>query len=110
MGRDARRLLERVREMVQDASTKGERVSTASERASSVAERLARRLDASASDAEALVVRLAPVGEPMPIGSAVAPELRLVDDEPPALPEAASERPDERGESHDHDDDAEQRP
>ena len=75
---DVRRLLERVLEMVQDASVKGERVSTASERASSVAERLARRLDGNASDAEALVVRLAPVGEPVPLA---APDLRLIDEE-----------------------------
>src|SRR6185369_3870922 len=79
MERDVRRLLERVLEMVQDASVKGERVSTASERASSVAERLARRLDGNASDAEALVVRLAPVGEPVALP---APDLRLIDEDP----------------------------
>ena len=79
LGRDVRRLLERVLEMVQDASVKGERVSTASERASSVAERLARRLDGNASDAEALVVRLAPVGEPVALP---APDLRLIDEDP----------------------------
>ena len=104
---DVRRLLERVLEMVQDASVKGERVSNASERASSVAERLARRLDANASDAEALVVRLAPVGEPTPISAVGAPELWLVDDEPPATPESSGERP---GEPHEHGDDAEERP
>jgi methyl-accepting chemotaxis protein len=101
LGREVRRLLERVLEMVQDASVKGERVSTASERASSVAERLARRLDGNASDAEALVVRLAPVGEPVPLS---APDLRLIDDEPFA--------PDERSESvekYEHPD-AEQQP
>jgi hypothetical protein len=82
---DTTRLIERVLEMVQDAIRKGERVSTASEHASSVAERLARRLDGNASDAEALVVRLAPVGEPEPYetqppGDAPgAPGLRLVD-------------------------------
>jgi len=105
VGPDARRLLERVLEMVQDASAKGERVSTASERASSVAERLARRLDGNASDAEALVVRLAPVGEPIALP---APDLRLVDDvlteltEPPRS--ESLERP-----SPDKDDDAEHR-
>ncbi len=76
---DTARLVERVLEMVQDAMRKGERVSTASERASSVAERLARRLDANASDAEALVVRLAPVGEAEPPAAPAPPELRLVD-------------------------------
>ena len=100
-GADVQRLLERVLEMVKDASAKGERVSTASERASSVAERLARRLDGSASDAEALVVRLAPVGEPgLSVPSSgpsvhgtgelppVAPGLRLVDEEAAPKPEA----------------------
>jgi methyl-accepting chemotaxis protein len=90
-GADLQRLLERVLEMVKDASAKGERVSTASERASSVAERLARRLDGSASDAEALVVRLAPVGEPaVPAPSTGTPAqgLRLVDEEAAPKPDA----------------------
>ena len=97
IGADVRRLLERVLEMVQDASAKGERVSTASERASSVAERLARRLDGNASDAEALVVRLAPVGDSAPTPDAVAPDLRLVDDGPEDATAA-----DEPGEPGDH--------
>jgi hypothetical protein len=96
LGRELRRLLERVLEMVQDASVKGERVSTASERASSVAERLARRLDGNASDAEALVVRLAPVGEPVPLP---APDLRLIDEEPYAADDSSETAPDERSES-----------
>jgi methyl-accepting chemotaxis protein len=126
MGRDARRLLERVLEMVQDASVKGERVSTASERASSVAERLARRLDGNASDAEALVVRLAPVGEPVAGPGAAGlsvPELRLIDDELFVIDAPSASPDDERGESRgtsrsdpdakprsEPDDDAEQRP
>lgn len=77
-GTDSVRLVERVLEMVQDAMQKGERVSTASERASSVAERLARRLEVNVSDAEALVVRLAPVGD-APERALESPELRLVD-------------------------------
>src|SRR5262245_24734469 len=100
VGPDVRRLLERVREMVQDASAKGERVSTASERASSVAERLARRLDGNASDAEALVVRLAPVGDAVPTLPAQAPGLWLVDDEAPAGSGPASDA------EQAHDDDA----
>jgi len=82
---DVRRLVERVLEMVQDATRKGERVSNASERASSTAERLARRLEAQTSDADALVVRLAPVGDsPTPVAAppdAAPPRgLRLVDE------------------------------
>lgn len=101
---DTARLVARVLEMVQDAIRKGERVSTASERASSVAERLARRLDGNASDAEALVVRLAPVGEAEGVESAGAedapgtPGLRLVapietSGEPPAGSVPDSEMP-----------------
>jgi hypothetical protein len=80
-GTDVARLMERVLEMVQDASVKGERVSTASERASSVAERVARRLEGNVSDAEALVVRLAPVGDAQPAEPEAgdAAELKLVD-------------------------------
>jgi methyl-accepting chemotaxis protein len=87
---DARRLVERVLEMVQDAMRKGERVSTASERASSTAERLARRLENNVSDAEALTIRLAPVGEPVEMAPP-APELRLVDAERAAEEDRAEE-------------------
>jgi hypothetical protein len=96
LGPDVRRLLERVLEMVQDASVKGERVSTASERASSVAERLARRLDGNASDADALVVRLAPVGEPIALPT---PDLRLVDDVLSDMPDPFGTPPDEHDDS-----------
>lgn len=99
-GADTQRLLERVLEMVQDTNRKGERVSTASERASSVAERLARRLDANASDAEALVVRLAPVGEPGAPEAAAVPGLRLVDAREPAAPPAPADAGAEAAPSH----------
>ena len=75
-GADTQRLMERVLEMVQDTSAKGERVSTATERASSVAERLVRHLGVNASDAQAMVVRLAPVGE---VQEPDSPGLRLVE-------------------------------
>lgn len=87
-GADTQRLMERVLEMVQDATAKGERVSTATEKASSVAERLARRLGANASDAQAMVVRLAPVGEAQ---DTLAPELRLVEGEPSDAPAPPSD-------------------
>jgi len=77
---DAQRLLERVREMVQDAARKGERLSAAGERASRAAERLTRRLDDEGSEAEALVLRLTPVHTralpPVP-----TPGLRLIAEE-----------------------------
>jgi len=83
---DAQRLLERVREMVQDAGRKGERLSAAGERASRAAERLARRIDDEASETEALLVRLTPVGRTNAPAPHVAPppDLRLLEEEPPA--------------------------
>jgi methyl-accepting chemotaxis protein len=108
---DHARLVARVLEMVQDAIRKGERVSTASERASSVAERLARRLDGNASDAEALVVRLAPVGEPdgveapAPDDAPGAPGLRLVAPfEPGGAPPAPRTSDDSPGNTSERDD------
>jgi len=54
----ALRLLERVREMVQDAATKGERLSAAGERASTAAERLVRRIEEETGTLEGLAMRL----------------------------------------------------
>ena len=54
----AGRLLERVREMIQDAMQKGERLSAAGERASSAAQRLVRRLEDEFQAIEVLVARL----------------------------------------------------
>jgi hypothetical protein len=59
---EAQRLFERVREMVQDATRKGERLSSSGERASRAAESLVRRLEDLARDLEGLVIRLAAVG------------------------------------------------
>lgn len=92
---DAQRLLERVREMVQDAARKGERLSQAGERASRAAERLARRVDEEAAECEALALRLSPAGV-APEEATVAPaiELRLLPGE--AEPgESRSGRPSE---------------
>ena len=58
---DVERLFERVREMVQDATRKGERLSAAGERASRAAEALLRTLESEAREMEGLVVRLTPV-------------------------------------------------
>lgn len=100
---DAQRLLERVREMVQDAARKGERLSQAGERASRAAERLARRVDEEAAESEALALRLAPAA---PAGGRDAPpptvELRLLgetpspDEAPPADGEPVDEPREER--------------
>ena len=73
---DSQRLLERVREMVQDAASKGERLSAAGERASRAADRLQRRVAEESSEAQALVVRMEPVG----LAAPAAHELRLLDD------------------------------
>jgi hypothetical protein len=54
----ALRLLERVREMVQDTAAKGERLSATGERASRAAERLVRRLQEEANTLEGLALRL----------------------------------------------------
>jgi hypothetical protein len=59
---DVLRLNERVREMIQDATQKGERLSAAGERASRAADRLLRRLEEQAREMEGLLVRLAPPG------------------------------------------------
>jgi len=61
---EAIRLLDRVREMVQDTTRKGERLSAASERVSRAAERLARQLEEQVRELEGLVVRLAPIEAP----------------------------------------------
>jgi len=57
---DRSRLLERVREMIQDAGQKGERLSAAGESVSRAAERLVRRLEEEVNELEGMVVRLSP--------------------------------------------------
>ena len=87
----ADRLLDRVREMVQDAMQKGERLSAAGERASTAAQRLVRRLEDEFRAIEALVARLSDAAVP---GAPVVEEARpgalrllgpedLAHDEPP---------------------------
>jgi len=87
------RLLERVREMIQDATQKGERLSANGERASRSADRLIRRLEEESRELEGLMVRLSPAGsdereaameslvEPHPAPA----ELRLLDTETEAV-------------------------
>lgn len=87
----ALRLLERVREMVQDAAAKGERLSAAGERASRAAERLVRRLEVEAGTLEELAMRLGATaaelleggggsgaGSPSPAGELRPGDLRLL--------------------------------
>ncbi len=57
---DAERLLERMREMIQDATQKGERLSAAGERVSRAADRLLRGLEDETRELAGLEVRLAP--------------------------------------------------
>jgi len=64
---DAERLLERMREMIQDATQKGERLSAAGERVSRAADRLVRDLEDEGGELGGLEVRLAP---PDPLGDA----------------------------------------
>jgi methyl-accepting chemotaxis protein len=79
---DLAHVLERVREMIQDATAKGERLSSAGESASRAAERLVRHLEESSSELEALVLRLGPVAGPPPADAAEEDE--RVDDVAPA--------------------------
>jgi hypothetical protein len=91
---DAQRLLERVREMVQDAARKGERLSQAGERASRAAERLARRVEEEAAEGEALALRLAPIAAPPANATLpVAVELRLLGELPAPAGEERSALP-----------------
>ncbi len=91
---DAQRLMDRVREMVQDAARKGERLSAAGERASRAAERLARRVSEESTEAQALVVRLGAEDPARPRGA--LHELHLLEDAetggdaPAAVPEPDS--------------------
>jgi hypothetical protein len=66
---DLVRLQGRMREMVQDATRKGERVSAAGERASRAAERFMRRLEEELREVEGLVARLGPAGGPSSAGA-----------------------------------------
>jgi hypothetical protein len=98
-GEEVERLFERVREMVQDATAKGERLSAAGERASRAAESLLRGLESETREVEGLVARLAPVGESgySPANDELAPNaggggLHLLGDaDDQALPEADEE-------------------
>lgn len=80
---DARRLMERVREMIQDAMRKGERLSAAGERSSSAAQRLARRLDEQVREFEGLAVRLGASSGDEAGRSEPAATLRLIPSQPP---------------------------
>ncbi len=90
---DAARLLERVREMVQDATRKGERLSAAGERSSRAAERLARRLDDQCAEMEGLVVRLTRATPDTAAEGGAGEPLRLLETE--STTEALLEGPDD---------------
>ena len=95
---DINRLLERVREMVQDATAKGERLSAAGERASRAAQRLVRELEDETRDMEGLVVRLSPAAaEPTVTPGEAAPSTHDAAKRPPNL--HVLERAEEIGEA-----------
>ena len=81
----ATRVLERMREMVQDAGSKGERLVSTAERTSRAADRAARALEESMSELDGLIVRLRASAEPS--------DLQPLPSEPPAEPESASGTP-----------------
>jgi methyl-accepting chemotaxis protein len=92
---DVSRLLDRIREMIQDATRKGERLSATGERASRAAESLMRALETDAREMAGLIARLTPPSPP-PVSSGSgeagrASGLRLLSQEP-GLPERGIER------------------
>jgi methyl-accepting chemotaxis protein len=96
---DAGRLLERVREMIQDATQKGERLSATGERASRSAEALLRALEAETREMGGLLARLAPAGQPPSPPAdpeATARNLRLLSQDD-LLAEEGERRPPETG-------------
>jgi hypothetical protein len=70
---DLLRLLDRVREMVQDATSKGERLSAAGERTSRAADTLVQKLEDEAHDLDGLAVRLSPPGQERPRDTGARP-------------------------------------
>ncbi len=109
----ALRLLDRVREMVQDAASKGERLSAAGERASRAAERLVRRLEEEEGTLEGLAMRLGATTEDLREGGAAPgprPPSSAVESRPGDLrllgPDSAKPRP---AEPASDEDDAEER-
>jgi hypothetical protein len=109
-GDDAGRLLERMREMIQDATQKSERLSSAGERVSRAADRLVRDIEDERGELSGLERRLKPpeTAEDPEAASGVDPEtgtprhspgLRLlgqehiVHDEPGETPDVSEERP-----------------
>ncbi len=99
-GEQAVRLLERVREMVQDAAAKGERLSASSESVSRAAERLVRRLEEEIRELERLATGLGASEEdvhgtpPAPVPTGWPGNLTLLGPEdvaPGELPEDGAE-------------------
>ncbi len=88
------RILERVREMIQDAGQKGERLSAAGESVSRAAERLVRRLEEEVRELEGMVVRLSPPELPPAGPSDLGPSDRPADAESgPGMPDGGDAGP-----------------
>lgn len=99
---DAGRLLERMREMIQDATQKSERLSAAGERVSRAADRLVRDLEDEGGELAGLEARLAPPdahGDADPPASTAEPERPSVPSRAPGLRLLGQEHivPDEGG-------------
>ena len=98
----AARLLERVREMIQDAAAKGERLSATGERASRAAEHVVRMLEQEAGTLQALARRLGadeavPGGDAAPEAGPLRPgDLRLLGPEEPGPTPRVSPGPERR--------------
>jgi hypothetical protein len=86
---DRAHVIERMREMIKDATVKGERLSSAGERASRAAERLVRHLEESTNELEGLVIRMSPAAE---VAGALAADLSEDDTAGEASVQAAEER------------------
>ena len=99
---DASRLIERVREMIRDATAKGERLSSSGERASRAAARLQRRVESEAETVEQLAQTLTTLPAELPVSASGTP-LRVLDRSDMSSPAASvppwRERRPERGES-----------
>jgi hypothetical protein len=97
---DTTRLMERVREMIRDATAKGERLSSAGERVSRAAARLQRRVESEATSVGQLAAALQLEGQPKRVGSrSGGSHLRVVEPGESAPADAADDDPARAGDA-----------